>query len=357
MTLERPVATRRSIPILLIGLAIFVFYLYFYVGIPEIISIIQKVDLTFYLLAVGALLADVLFYALAWYYFLRPLSVKVPFRKTFLYVWTGIFFDLLVPAESISGEVSKAYFMTKESGENTGKVVASVVSHRILSMIITLTSLIAGSVAFIALKYRMPTEIFNLVLLVTCGTSISLIFLFLLIFRKQLTWKLINAVLNFVEFISRGRFKAETWKSKARQALRVFRESIETLGRNSTNLALPVSFSIVAWLLSVLVSFFVFLALRNPISLIIVVIVYSISGAIQSIPIGIPAEVGVMEIVMTTLYSLFGVPIGVSAAATVLIRVLTVWLRLLIGFVAVQWIGIKALMSSSDKHANEIPST
>ncbi len=58
---------------------------------------------------------------------------------------------------------------------------------------------------------------------------------------------------------------------------------------------------------------------------------------------------------MTTLYSLFGVPIGVSAAATVLIRVLTVWLRLLIGFVAVQWIGIKALMDSTGKPASEIP--
>lgn len=347
MTLERRISVKKSIPVLLIGLAIFTCYLYFFVGIPEIISILQSVDLTFYSLAVVALLADILFYALAWQYILRPLSVRAPFRKTFLYVWVGIFFDLLVPAESISGEVSKAYLMTKNSGENTGKVVASVICHRILGMVIGLFSLIVGSVSFVILKYRLPVEILNLVLLVASGTAISLVLLFLLILREQVTWKIINSVLNFVGFISRGRFKTKNWKSKAKKALRVFHESIETLGRNSRSLAQPVFFSVIAWFLSVLGSFFVFLALGNPVSLTVVVIVYSISSSLQSIPLGIPAEVGIMEIIMTTLYSLFGVSIGISAAATVLIRVLTVWLRMFIGFVAVQWIGIKTYMGDS----------
>ena len=347
MTLERRISIKKSVPILLIGLAIFVCYLYFFVGIPEIIFIIRSVDLTFYSLAVAVLLADILFYALAWQYFLRPLSVKVPFRKTFLYVWVGIFVDLLVPAESISGEVSKVYLMTKDSGENAGKVVASVISHRILGMIITLTSLIVGSVSFIILKYRLPVEIFNLILLVASGTAISLTFLFLLCFKEQITWKIIDSLLNFASFISRGRFKTASWRSKTKKALKVFHKSIETLGRNPTSLAQPVVFSIISWLLSVLVSFFVFVSLRNPVPLTIVLIVYSLSCALQSVPLGIPAEVGVMEIVMTTLYSLFGVSIGVSAAATVLIRVLTVWLRMFVGFVAVQWIGIKTFMGDS----------
>jgi len=94
-------------------------------------------------------------------------------------------------------------------------------------------------------------------------------------------------------------------------------------------------------------SFLVFVSLGYPIHFNFVIIVYSIRCAIRSIPLGVPAEVGVMEVLMTTLYSLFGVPIGISAAATVLIRVLTVWLRLFIGFMAVQWVGIKALVGSS----------
>jgi len=53
--------------------------------------------------------------------------------------------------------------------------------------------------------------------------------------------------------------------------------------------------------------------------------------------------VGVVEIVMTSLYGLLGVEAGIAAAATVLIRLLTVWLRIIIGFVAVQWIDLKDL--------------
>lgn len=347
MTSERRISIKKSVPILLIGLAIFICYLYFFVGISEIVSIIQGVDLTFYSLAVVALFADVFFYALAWQYFLRPLSVKVPFRKTFLYVWVGIFFDILVPAEAISGEVTKAYLMTKNSGENAGKVVASVVSHRILSMIITLFGLIAGSVSFVILRYRLPVEIFNLTLLVASGIVISLVFLFLLSFKEQITWKIINSSLNFVSFISRGRFKTESLRSKIRKALKIFHRSIETLGKNPRSLAQPVVFSVISWLVSVLAPFFVFASLRNPVPLTVVFIVYSLGCALQSVPLGIPAEVGVMEILMTTLYSLFGVSVGVSAAATVLIRLLTVWLRMLLGFVAVQWVGIKAFMGNS----------
>jgi len=76
-----------------------------------------------------------------------------------------------------------------------------------------------------------------------------------------------------------------------------------------------------------------------------IVIVYSITVGIQTIPIGIPGEVGIPEIVMTTLYTLLGVPIAMSAVATLLIRVLTLWVKLLIGGVVVQWLGIRALRS------------
>jgi uncharacterized protein (TIRG00374 family) len=347
MTSERRISLKKAIPVLLIGMAVFVFYLYFFVGIPEIISIIQSVDPTFYSLAIAALLAGILFHTLAWQYLLRPLSVKVPFKKTFLYIWVGFFFDLLVPVEAVSGEISKAYLMTKDSGQNTGKVVASIVSHRILGMIITLITLIVSSVWLVILKYRLPGEILNLVLFVVSGTVISLIFLFLLCVEERITWKIINLVLNFAGFISRGRFKTASWRSKAKEALNVFRQSIGTLSKNPRSLTQPVIFTTISWFLSLFVSFFVFAALGYQVSIAIVIIVYSISLALQSIPVGIPAEVGIMEIIMTTLYSLFAIPIGVSAAATVLIRLLTVWLRMFVGLVAVQWIGIKAFTRNS----------
>jgi len=52
------------------------------------------------------------------------------------------------------------------------------------------------------------------------------------------------------------------------------------------------------------------------------------------------------EIAMTTLFMAFSVPLHISAAATVLIRIVTVWFRLVIGFGAIQWVGVKTLMES-----------
>jgi uncharacterized membrane protein YbhN (UPF0104 family) len=54
-----------------------------------------------------------------------------------------------------------------------------------------------------------------------------------------------------------------------------------------------------------------------------------------------------MEIIITTLYAMLGVPLGISAAATILTRVITVWLRFFMGFVAFQWVGIKVSVDRS----------
>jgi len=346
MLSEKRITIKRTVPFLLIGLLIFIGYLYFFVDIPEMLAIIQRVNL-FYLLAVAVLLLDMLAYSLTWQYFLRPLSVNVPFRKTFLFTWIGVFVDLLIPAESISGDATKAYLMSKDSGENAGKVVASVVSHRILSMIIALSSLIISSLSLLILRYELPAIVSNLILLVVVGTAISLIFIFLLCLKEQLTQKLIDSLLRFFVFISRGRLKVTSLRTKATKALHAFHQSIDVLGGHPKNLVRPVFFSIGGWFLGVLVSFLVFVSLGHPVSFVLVTIVCSISAAIQNVPIGVPAEVGLIEIVMTSLYGLFGVPLGISAAATVLIRVLTVWFRFFVGFLAAQWIGIKVLIGGS----------
>ena len=344
---EKRALMKKTLPFLLIGLLIFIAYLYFFVDIHEMIAIVKGLNLFYYSLAVVVLLLNMVFSSLAWQYFLRPLSVNVPFRKTLLFGLIGSFVDILVPAESISGDASKAYLMSKNSGENAGKVVASIVSHRILSLIITLSSLIIGSASLFIMRYKLPAFVFNLIILVVIGTTISLVFMFLLCSREQLTQKIIDSLLRFSNFLLRGRLKLDSLRSKARKALRVFHQSVEFLGGNPRSLVRPVVFSVVAWLLSVLLSFLVFVSLDYTVSFSVVIIVYSISCAIQTIPLGIPAEVGLMEIVMISLYALLGVPGGISAAATLLTRIISVWFKLFIGFVAFQWVGIKALIGGS----------
>jgi len=341
---EKRTTLRRTVPFLLIGLLIFVGYLYFFVDIPEMLTIIQSIDLRYYLLAVAVLLLNILTYSLTWQYFMRPLSINVPFRKTFLITWAGIFVEFFVPSESIGEDVSKTYLMTKESGENTGKVVASVVGHRILSIVITLSTLIICSLSLFVIQYELHALVLNLILLIVIGTAIPLIFIFLLFLKKDLTQKLVDLLLRFFVFISRGRLKLASLRSKAKKALSTFHESIEVLGRNPRSLAQPLFFSVVGYFLSVLISYLVFFSLGYKVSFVLLTIVFSVSRSLQSVPTMLPGEVGFIEIVMTSLYCLLGIPLDVSAAATVLIRILWVWFRLPLGFIAVQWIMSRGLV-------------
>lgn len=288
------------------------------------------------------MLLSVAFYSLAWQRLLHLLSVKSSFLKTIQFVWVGSFVDLLVPAESISGDISRIYLMSKESSENTGKVVASVVGHRILGMVITLGGLVISSVYF-AVKYNPPLLLIEFVCIIGFGTLISMGLLFYLSKKREATDKLVNWIIGLLVRFSRGHWHFERLKKSAAKMLRAFHEGIDTLAIRPNRLVLPVSLAIIAWLLELLIAVFVFYALGARIPFSAIVIVNSISVAIQAIPLGVPGEIGILDVIMTTLYTWLLIPIAISAVATVLIRVLTLWVRLLIGGLMVQWLGIKSL--------------
>jgi uncharacterized protein (TIRG00374 family) len=348
---ERRRLLLRTLPFLLAGIAAFIVYLVVFVDVQEMIGVIQGANMLIYALAVLALLVETTFFTLTWQYLLIPLSVKVSLRKAFVYVWAGAFTDLLIPAESVTGELTKIYLMSKEPDANPGKVIASLVSQRLLGTVTTIATLLAGLFIMLWLDYAVTEWMLQIMLIITAASAIAFVFLVLVCIKEEWTERLVNAFMRLVERISRGRFKRETVQMKVLNALRAFYASLGILGSNPAKLILPVFFHVLSWFSSIAIAFLVFVSIGyvepNAVVLFLkVVIVYALVVSIKSIPVGVPAEVGLPDIFMTTLFILFAIPPDVSAAATVLTRVLTVWLRFFIGFVAVQWVGIKGLIES-----------
>jgi uncharacterized protein (TIRG00374 family) len=91
----------------------------------------------------------------------------------------------------------------------------------------------------------------------------------------------------------------------------------------------------------------VFLSLDHPVSWSMILITSSIVLAVKAIPVGIPFEVGLPEAVMTTLYFSMGVPAALAATATILVRIITLWMRFFIGFIAQQYLEFKPSISST----------
>jgi len=342
---------RRGYLLVVVGLVVFLLYLAFFVPFGEMGATIQRINLFYFLLAFCALLVSVALYSLAWQRLLSLLSVRASFLKAFKFVWVEHFVDLVIPGEPVSGEVSRIYLMSKETGGDYGKVAASAVGQRIATTSVTVTGLLV-SIVYFAFAYRPPFFVLLFAGVVLAGDIIVIGLLFYLSGRRGATHKLSDWLFNLLARISRGRWRFEGLKERIKKILDIFHEGILTLGEHRKGLVLPMLFTVLSWFSDMSIAILVFLSLGSvgtAVSVSAIIIVYSINGAIQNLPVGvIPGEVGLAEIVMTTLFALLGNPqfIGIFAVATVLIRVLTFWVRLLISGMVAQFVGIKSLLPS-----------
>ena len=333
----------------IIGLAAFFLYIYiFNVDIQEIIAKVQTINLNFYLLATIASLFDIFFFSLAWHSLLRFLSVRVSLLKSFLFVWVGIFVDTMIPAESVSGEISKIYLVNREQNGAAGKATASVVAQRLIGMSINIVTLSTGAVLLL-IQHLLYGMMLTLILFLVVITFVFLVLIMLLSVKENWTMQIVDKVIGFGEWISRGRWKLAKLKEEVVEATKAFHVAIREYARAPKTLLVASSFSVVSWILALAIFYLTFLSIGYPqISWSAILVISGIFVAVKSVPVGVPFEVGLPEITLTTLLILFGVPPEISATATILMRLLTLWLRFFIGFAAQQWIGIKAITTGTN---------
>ncbi|HVP92475.1 MAG TPA: lysylphosphatidylglycerol synthase transmembrane domain-containing protein [Acidobacteriota bacterium] len=336
--------TWKSFLLPIIGLIVFFLYIYiFHVDILQIITIVRGINIYVYLLAAVLVMFDTLFFSLAWYFLLKPLSVKLSLAKALLFVWFGIYIDTLIPAESISGEISKIYLACKEQNGVAGKVTASVIAQRLINMAINIVILLVGA-TLLLIGGSLYGIMLNLVLLLVAVTFVFLLLILLLLIKEQWTIRVVDAVIMFVERISRGHWKLVRIREEALNEAKAFHSAIREFGHSPRKLILPVSFSLASWIAGPAVFYLSFLSVGyTSIGFGPILVIYAIFTAAKSIPIGVPFEVGLPEITLTTLFIAVSVPPDIAASVTILIRILTLWLRFFIGFGAQQWLGIKAM--------------
>lgn len=338
----------KTILLPVLGIIAFFIYLYlFNVDIPTIIAIAGTTDLRIYSLAIAFVIFDTFLFSVAWYTLLNFLSVKLSVLKSFLYVWYGLYIDIIIPAESVSAEISKLYLVTREQSgsETSGKVVASLVIQRLIGMGLNILGLLIG--ASLLLTYmQVGGIVLNLTIFLAVASIISLIFLIFLCFKETWTLKVIDAGIRLIEYLSRGRWKLTKIKEEVMEAASIFHSSMREFRQAPKTIFTSLFYSVIAWLLSLGVAYLVFLAMGFPVDWGIILVTNSIISAIHGIPLGIPFEAGLPEITMTAFYSVLGVPRGISATATILTRILTVWLRFFIGFVVQQVLEIKSITTT-----------
>jgi uncharacterized protein (TIRG00374 family) len=348
--------TWKTLLLLTIGLAAFFVYIFvFNVDIQEIIVKVQQTNPYYYILAAIASVLDIVFFTLAWHSLLGFLSVKLSIFKSFAFVWAGIFVDTLIPAESVSGEITKIYLVNREQSGAAGKATASVVAHRLVGMGINIAALLIGA-GLLLFESHLYGIVLGLVLFLITGISFLFILVLLLCFREKWTFRIVEGVIGFAERISRGHWRLKKLREQVVDVHRSFHVAIKEYMHAPKTLFIASGSTVIAWALSMSVLYLTLVSIGYPqISLSAILVISAIFVAVKSVPIGVPFEVGLPEITLTTLLVFFGVPWIIAATATILMRLLTLWLRFFIGFGAQQWIGVRATITGHKTETGSAP--
>lgn len=150
--------------------------------------------------------------------------------------------------------------------------------------------------------------------------------------------------------VSKNRWDVSKWKGQIVESIDKLRSAMIRFRDRPYALTVSMIYLIFNWICSFSIPYIIFLSLSYPVPLSTIIITASIIAAVKSIPAGVPFEIGIPEIAMTTLFIALGVPVDVSTVATILTRVITLWFRFGLGFAAQQWIELKLNKALKNAH-------
>ena len=352
MEISRPKFTWKMVVFPFLGIFGFFVYIYlFKVDIIGIFATAKKADPLIYALAVIFGLLQVLFFTVSWKVLTNHLCIRMSTIRAYLYVWYGMYVDTIVPAQSISGEVTRTYLLTRDKCGPFGKVVASLYTHRLLGTGINAVALLAG-VVLLTFGGNVNPLIFNLIILVAAVIVTILFLMTVLSFKPQWTSRAIRWATAVAKRFSRGKLNAAKIEASTVEIMRHFHDSMNEFRQKPRAITYSLLYLLASWFFSLSIPYLVFISLNHPVSISVIIVTSAIFLAVKSIPIGIPFEVGLPEAVMTTLYISMGVQGPLAATATILTRIITLWLFFIIGFGAQQWLELKPAITkavNSDK--------
>jgi uncharacterized protein (TIRG00374 family) len=318
---------RRIILSSLVGLILLVVFFSSYSDLELSIGYIRSADPTLYLVAFISVTLGIIAYSEAWRILLKAIGSSISFTSSLKIVLGSIFLNLAIPTASIGGEVFRIYAANRGYGYPYEAVSATVLLHRVFSMLPFLSGSAIGFI-YLSTCFILPSILSQILSIVAIAIAIFSSLALAIIIYPRIIFVAIKPIMKLLG--SRGsRFysRIEAFMSKFEYSMKLL-----TGARKASISSIILSW--LAWILDVLVAYFVFLSLKYSVEIPIVVSVYTIGITIQMIPVGIPGMVGIVETIMATLYSLVGIPSAISVAATLMIRMVMLWFEIAIGSIA-----------------------
>jgi uncharacterized protein (TIRG00374 family) len=318
----------KSSALVLFGLGIYLAYLR-HLGLGEVAESLDGVNPVLFFAALTLSLLMVAFNALSWRRVAEELDRGAPSRDFFLIYLSSIFLNNLIPSGSFSGETARVYFLSKVGGGSAPRFdasFASVAASRIITAVPFVLGMVLG-LAYLTSLRQVPSWA-----LTTCFAmmifTVSAGFVFVgICFEERWLQRMVGVGIGPLERI----FHRELDREVCSGAVSGFMRSMLLLRRKNSALLESLAWAFAGWLCLEAVAFAAFRSLGVNVSLLAIFAVYSVIIVFQTLPLGLPGGIGLVEILMTALFGAVGISIYDAAAVTILIRLVQLWFLALLG--------------------------
>jgi len=320
--------SRRWLVLTSIGLVLFVIYLA-YTNPFRVLLEVGRFDPWAFALALAINYAGMFFFAASWYVLLRVLGVGVGLWEAVRAMFASLLVVWLIPIP-VGTEIIRAYLVRGEENSGMGKAIASVVVHKAYYNI-SFGLLIALASLMVSVFWRGPMPVspgfVALVILFALGSSVIYgLFLrpatLMAVYGRSPGWVRRNLFDRLVDTSrDEGGFPSVVEEIEG---------AVETLkGKPLWNLLsiLMVAFH---WITGSVTAYIIALSLGWRIDFWVIVLIYALIEFIQQLNVFIPGGLGIIDASLTGAFVVLGVPLSMASAISLLTRLATYWLELVL---------------------------
>ncbi|MBQ8018579.1 MAG: UPF0104 family protein [Methanobrevibacter sp.] len=333
---------RKTILLLGISIVILVVMLWF-VGIDQVISALKVANLYIIALAIAVQIITYFLYTLRWQILNKQADLDVSIRELFPMVLVGLAVNNITPSGRGGGEPVRAYILSKQKDYLFEETFATVVADRALDTF-PFVVLAAITIILMTLYFDMPTWL----LAVMIVAVIAIIAILAIIIYMCINPNFGNKVDGWIVGLVRRFYKKNSveLENKIHEAVFGFQDTMKNLVSNKKALYYTVPLSFIIWIFEIFRVYLVFLAFGANVNPIIIGEVFIVASLVGMIPL-LPGGLGAIDGVMILFYSSAGITSSISAAATVIERLISFWMATIIGLVLIPKYGSSILDKKS----------
>jgi len=299
--------------IFIIIIVVLFVYLFLNINIVEFSHILESADV-FYLFLIG--ISDfvaIIMFIIAWHVVIRIIT-GINFKHNFIATLLQIFGNIMIPSASLGGEYLRISYLKSKTNVDVDKLLASIAINR-FQYGITMIAFILLGIFFLTINGLFSTYIFLALFLIFLFTF----FLYFLTFKSKYIKNLTNRIIAYTY----RKFNRPRNHIEALNKINDFIDKFDYWIKRITKTKLwiiGILFMVLQWIFNSFTIYLAFLAVHASVNFSIIAFTYPIFVLLTVTPLGIPGNLGFLDLIMIAVYTKLGIDLAYATAATLIAR-------------------------------------